>query len=285
MTLPTDIKSVSYFVSFDTPGDVFNGGLFRREVDRSSLRQAGTESAFQVDAAAREIAPEVVEIGFRYFDGESWLSEWDSDTEGGFPVAVEFVMILDPARLRGFSDRPYEYAGFNAESMRVFRCVTHLPVAEILSQEEQDLAQDRSGGLGGAQDSGGTGDPSSAGGEGQGGENQQSGDNSAGGQPDPNAAGDPNMAGDASGGPPSGPPSGRGQRGQDSGDGPGRTGAGRGGRGETGAGRGGRDGSGAGRGGRGGSGTGPGRTNGGGPGGNPATPPTNAGSNDRGGSP
>ena len=258
LTLPTDIKSVSYFVSFDTAGGKFNGGLFRREVDRTSLRQAGVATAFEVDAAAREIAPEVVEIAFRYFDGETWQSEWDSDSQGGFPAAIEFVMIMDPRRLRGGAEQSYEYRGFNAETMRVFRCVTHLPIAEMLSEEQQELAQDRSGGLNTAQedapadDGGGNQQPS-----GDSGGQDSGGDNTGGNGNDGQNSGGQN--GNPGGGPP-----------QTGGQGPGRGNDGPGGGRNSGAGGQGADGPGTrgpgtrgpGAGGGRGGGTGPGNTGG-----------------------
>jgi hypothetical protein len=35
------------------------------------------------------LAPEVVSIGFRYFDGQSWQQSWDSRQRVGLPKAVE----------------------------------------------------------------------------------------------------------------------------------------------------------------------------------------------------
>jgi type II secretory pathway pseudopilin PulG len=38
--------------------------------------------------------PEVVGMRFRYFDGSVWLSQWDSQTAGRFPAAIEVVFDL-----------------------------------------------------------------------------------------------------------------------------------------------------------------------------------------------
>jgi hypothetical protein len=38
--------------------------------------------------------PEVVALQFRYFDGSSWRSSWDSLARGGLPVAVEMTMAV-----------------------------------------------------------------------------------------------------------------------------------------------------------------------------------------------
>ena len=38
------------------------------------------------------LAPEVVEIQFRYFDGISWIDTWDSQSSGFLPRAIEITM-------------------------------------------------------------------------------------------------------------------------------------------------------------------------------------------------
>jgi hypothetical protein len=43
------------------------------------------------------MAPEVLAIEFRYFDGLEWFSEWNSQDMNGLPMAVEMaIMLFDP---------------------------------------------------------------------------------------------------------------------------------------------------------------------------------------------
>ena len=79
------------------------------------------------------IAPEVVEAQFRYFDGEQWMEEWDSDQMGGFPLAVEFVFAIDPNR--SFSPGENNTSQTAQEDLIYHRSVVHLPLAEISAED------------------------------------------------------------------------------------------------------------------------------------------------------
>ena len=91
---PSDIKSLSYFVSLSEGGvesaiefqpNKAPGGLYRREIDRAVAEYRGeTDLMLAPDEFTRLIANEVVDISFQYFDGEEWQSEWDSVENGGF---------------------------------------------------------------------------------------------------------------------------------------------------------------------------------------------------------
>jgi hypothetical protein len=94
---------------------------------------------FSIDAATRQVAPEVVAVAFRYFDGESWHDQWDSDEQGGFPTAVEFLIAIDPERARPVQGSRYDPSSADPNLLRTFRTVTKLPLAEILTPEEQEL--------------------------------------------------------------------------------------------------------------------------------------------------
>jgi hypothetical protein len=45
-----------------------------------------------LDSAAEILASEVTYVEFRYFDGTTWVSEWDSQTQQGLPLAVEILL-------------------------------------------------------------------------------------------------------------------------------------------------------------------------------------------------
>jgi type II secretory pathway pseudopilin PulG len=138
-SLPTDIKTVAYFVDLSQTGEADSGGLYRREVDRVTSLIDATSDATQSDAAARPVAAEVVACSFRYFDGESWKSEWDSDDLGGFPSAVEVTLVIDPARTNPTQLGNYRLEKADGSALRTYRAVTKLPLAEILSEQEQQL--------------------------------------------------------------------------------------------------------------------------------------------------
>ncbi len=105
VSLPTDVKTVSYFVSDQTletnlPAIGIDQsprrGLYRRQLDRAvgsfAFDIAGSMASV---AETKLIATEIVEIRFQYFDGEDWQADWDSDQQNGFPLAIEIIVIVD----------------------------------------------------------------------------------------------------------------------------------------------------------------------------------------------
>lgn len=104
----SDMLSVSYFLATPagsslaaavssndtglTPGS--DGlGLARLEGDRMAIDHADLQMDTQaLAAAAKIIAPEVVSIQFRYFDGTTWLDAWDSTAYGALPQAIEVTL-------------------------------------------------------------------------------------------------------------------------------------------------------------------------------------------------
>lgn len=70
-------------------------GLARLAGDRMAIEQADLEADLDTLAAtARVLAPEVVSLQFRYFDGLSWQTEWDSVAAQRLPNAVEITIGL-----------------------------------------------------------------------------------------------------------------------------------------------------------------------------------------------
>ncbi len=146
-----DVKTVSYFVSeADGPNQrqsttlnqlaqgqtPIAGGLFRRQVDRSVASFAGLESTGEPDLYSELVAQEVVEISFRYFDGSDWSTAWDSEDKGGFPLAVEVYILIDPARAGSIGTGVANTT--NREDLETYRTVVHIPAAEIVEQEDDD---------------------------------------------------------------------------------------------------------------------------------------------------
>ncbi len=148
ISIPSDVKTVSYyveaaseneFVSYTLEGEHELGGLFRRSADRAVASYAFQAGSDLLSIGHRElIAPEVAQIQFRYFDGVEWVTEWDSDIEGGFPSAVEIVVVIDPARVEVQNLSEYQFNGFNNETMLRYRSVVYLPVAEIVEEESAE---------------------------------------------------------------------------------------------------------------------------------------------------
>ena len=71
----------------------FTGGLARLEGDRMAIQYADVASDVQALAGAAEVlAPEIVSVQFRYFDGQNWVAVWDSTASGALPQAVEVTL-------------------------------------------------------------------------------------------------------------------------------------------------------------------------------------------------
>lgn len=138
---PSDIKSVAYFVSLSEGGiqseiqftQSAPGGLYRREIDRAYAAFAGeTGAPGSPDLNTRLVSPEIAELRFRYFDGNDWAVSWDSTERGGFPLAVEVTIVIDPART-DVRNTTYAFTGFNQQTMEQYRQVVHLPVSEPIT--------------------------------------------------------------------------------------------------------------------------------------------------------
>ena len=141
-----DVKTVSYFVNQSNGPRAeksslmpspFTGGLFRRSVDRSVAAYQGLSDTQEPDEFSELVAPEVVEVAFRYFDGQNWQTDWDSEDENGFPLAVEINLVIDPIRTVGSgATADGGQTRSDRDSLEHYRVVVHLPVAEIVDPED-----------------------------------------------------------------------------------------------------------------------------------------------------
>ena len=163
VTIPSDMKTTSYFLdrSGKLDGDQLTedtlGGLYRRQLPHAVASYANLNGyRLSAKATTELLATEVVDLSFRYFDGEEWSDEWDSDEMGGFPVAVEITIIVDSRRKEGVDDLP-EYTGYDEEYMQIFKKVVHLPLAEILSAEELQAIEDSQSSVADAAENSGNG--------------------------------------------------------------------------------------------------------------------------------
>lgn len=118
--VPSDLKTVAYYVRGPaaappdtgfapqgtlTASDSMRAGLVRRELDRAVSQYANEQGRMeQLNQQGELIAPEVVGLQFRYFDGSQWLEFWDSQQIQGLPLAVEVTVAIQPgARWDGAS--------------------------------------------------------------------------------------------------------------------------------------------------------------------------------------
>lgn len=148
----SDVKTISYYVHPTV------GGLVRRMRSRAS-EQYALQTGFIDDTGdeAFVIAPEVVELTYRFFDGTSWYYDWNSDDRGGLPMAVEITLAFappadedDPFQRGGYAAGgpmpvpasgygggagPSPLRNFSLDELRVYRLVVHLPAAEPTTLE------------------------------------------------------------------------------------------------------------------------------------------------------
>jgi len=145
--IPSDIKTVTYFVCSEDTFDaaksptLMNGspqpsasgrgrGLMRRELSQavSSWAEAnGNLNATYSDA--KLLAEEVTGLQFRYYDGEGWLDDWNSDDLGGLPRAVEITVTIQPT----FGMSEQELSDLSADETppeKTYSLIVHLPAAQ-----------------------------------------------------------------------------------------------------------------------------------------------------------
>ncbi len=148
--IPSAVKTVSYSLKTDGTTGASGGtaptsgegttGLFRRELDRGVASYASTgnsgsgdSSSGTGDGSGQLLAAEVNRLEFRYFDGSSWCTEWDSQQQGGLPQAVEITLGIDPAAGVNASAGTATAAPGSASADTdefTYRLVVRLPVAE-----------------------------------------------------------------------------------------------------------------------------------------------------------
>lgn len=142
--IPSDIKTIAYYYqegglesdlsANSLEDDSASGGLVRREVTRAVARYAVDNGSDLTGLGKADLlAEEVTLVQFRYFDGTEWQTEWDSESTGALPFAIEIQITLtdDPDGTKtdamGQSEEPVE---------EVFRLVVHIPMAEEAEEEE-----------------------------------------------------------------------------------------------------------------------------------------------------
>lgn len=95
--LGTGLEQVVLFLTEDPDDPALN--LLIRSSTRNALGTTTPEPTQQV------LARRVVSMSLRYYDGSSWLDEWDSaDLDNDLPLAVELALVLRPQPEKGDED-------------------------------------------------------------------------------------------------------------------------------------------------------------------------------------
>jgi hypothetical protein len=148
MPSPSDLQTVRYFLREGDRTDASGvaatalsadmrglaGGLVRQEIPRPArlFAEQNANSAV-LESGQVLVAPEVVHIEFRYFDGEQILELWDMVEERSLPRAVEVCIWLVTAHEAAASAAAYD-ARELMNIARPYRQTVFLPMAELSQQ-------------------------------------------------------------------------------------------------------------------------------------------------------
>ncbi len=152
-TVPSGFRTVAYYLGTQT--DPVTGaqvtGLMRRELDRTITDYATkTGNLTNINAQGEMLAVEVVNIEFRYFDGNQYLLQWDTESTTALPLAVEIVLWLKPP-VNGRAEQAKD------QMTTPYRMVVAIPTGEIppdttapATTEEEPATQSSTGSSGAA---------------------------------------------------------------------------------------------------------------------------------------
>ena len=141
---PSDIKTVSYYVqqvgggvedelANDTNSLSDTGGLVRRSLDRAATTFALENGNFNLlNQTGDVVAPEVVALEFSYWDGVTWLLEWNSDEIGELPFAIKVQLTMADIKADQSS------ASTEQPNLRVFTHIIRIPLARVIEEEEEE---------------------------------------------------------------------------------------------------------------------------------------------------
>lgn len=156
--VPSDIKTLTYYVQAAGGSGVVDplsqvadpdadplafgggstGGLVRRQLDRQVTKFAFESGGLaSMNLSGDLLAPEVVALEFSYFDGFQWRMEWNSDTYGGLPLAVQVQLTLSEP---GIALDSVNVA--DSDQVRTFRQIIRLPMGRPLEEDESTVTSD-----------------------------------------------------------------------------------------------------------------------------------------------
>ncbi|MFO0790254.1 MAG: prepilin-type N-terminal cleavage/methylation domain-containing protein [Pirellulales bacterium] len=144
---PADVKTVHYYVrsggttnSSDTTSNELSptvqsgaSGLVRQEIGRSERLFAEQSGGSDVlNSGGVLVAPEVVQLQFRYYDGSQLLDTWDMKELQKLPTAIEVTVWLRPANLSTESSDDGAAQALTSnivQQSHSYRQVVYLPMA------------------------------------------------------------------------------------------------------------------------------------------------------------
>lgn len=154
-----DLKTIRYYVrpgaaveagsvsatSLDPAAELRVGGLVRQETPRAErvfAEQHGGANVLQ--AGEKLIAPEVVQLEIRYFDGSQTLDTWDMKERKSLPVAVEVCIWVRSPNAAGQLIAGSYSATNLANSARDYRQVVYLPMAALMKSQQSSETSETS---------------------------------------------------------------------------------------------------------------------------------------------
>ena len=151
-----------------TDDDSSAGGLVRRELVRPMAAWAAERGQLEYqDLSVAPLAREVSAVEFRYHDGTDWLEEWDTETAGSLPKAIEITLFLptvSTSQSTGTASSTSNADSLDESAEVSYRLVVSLPLAgdsKSTDDESLDSILDESsmsglGSTGGTSSTGGT---------------------------------------------------------------------------------------------------------------------------------
>jgi prepilin-type N-terminal cleavage/methylation domain-containing protein len=157
--LATDLKTVHYFVrpgdavetgsasvtSLDPAAQARIGGLVRQEIPRAMRNFAEKNGGSGVlDSNQVLLAPEVVRVEFRFYDGSNIADTWDMKELKTLPVAVEVcIWLRSPNATNEPVTTNYDTATLS-DTTHEYRQVVYVPMAQVANASQTSTSTDSS---------------------------------------------------------------------------------------------------------------------------------------------
>lgn len=111
-------------------------GLVRQAMDHAIAEWTILNGGQNVMNPPQLLAPEVVAIQFRYFDGAQWYDAWDSQQQAGLPTAVEITLSISAlsasdieAGVTTSSFAPGNLSASGTSDVLTYQTTVHLPAS------------------------------------------------------------------------------------------------------------------------------------------------------------
>jgi hypothetical protein len=130
--------STAYTTPSSTMSNSMTGGtgLVRQVMDHAIAEWTILNGSQNTMNSPQLLAPEVVAIQFRYFDGAQWYDAWDSQQQAGLPTAVEITLSLSALSASdieaGMTSSPLAtgtLAGSATTDVLTYQTTVHLPAS------------------------------------------------------------------------------------------------------------------------------------------------------------